>query len=66
MASALCELKVVLATNNAEHDAVKTLMILKTTQNLQSQSTNIHDLCSRQIANRACEAKLMVHKFEIG
>jgi hypothetical protein len=66
MASALGEFEVVLSTSHSEHYAVKTLMVLKTAQNLHSQSINIHDLCSRQVANRAREAKLMLHKYPMG
>jgi hypothetical protein len=66
MAPALGEFEVILSTNHAEHYAVKTLMVLKTAQNLHSQSMNIHDLCSRQVANRTREAKLMLHKYPLG
>jgi hypothetical protein len=66
MASALGEFEVVLSTNRAEHDAVKTRMVLKTAQNLQSQSMNIHVLCSSQVANRTREAKLMLHMSPMG
>jgi hypothetical protein len=66
MTSALSEFEVVLSTNHAKHYAVKTLMVLKTAQNLHSQSMNIHDLCSRQVANRTREAKLMLHKYPMG
>ena len=66
MASALREFEVVGPVSHAEHDAVKTLMVLKTAQNLYSQAMNIHDLCSRQVANRTREAKLMLHKYPMG
>jgi S-ribosylhomocysteine lyase LuxS involved in autoinducer biosynthesis len=41
-------------------------MVLKTAQNLQSQSMNIHVLCSSQVANRTREAKLMLHMSPMG
>ena len=66
MACALGKFEVVLSTNHAEHYAVKTLMVLKTAQNLHSQPMNIHGLCSGQVANRTREAKLMLHKYSMG
>jgi hypothetical protein len=63
MTSTLGEFEVVLSTNHAKYYAVKTLMVLKTAQNLHSQAMDIHDLCSRQVANRTREAKLMLHKY---
>jgi hypothetical protein len=66
MASTARELKVVVCTVNAEHDAVKARMILEAPDDAKTKTLTVHRLGSCEIADRSGNAKVMrfFHSFD--
>jgi len=61
MTSAVCELEVVVRIGLAQHDTVKTFVVLEAANDPKPEATAIHGLRFRKIADRASNSKVMWH-----